>query len=64
MSQEIHQHKMASNKKPVLALGATGLAGICLLRELISSQRRVVVYARNPDKIPHDLASNELLTVL
>jgi putative NADH-flavin reductase len=47
----------------ILVLGATGPAGICLLRELISSNYHIIVYARNPAKIPTDIASQELLTV-
>ncbi|KAF4257657.1 hypothetical protein V6Z90_002619 [Aspergillus fumigatus] len=54
---------MASKSNTILVLGATGPAGICLLRELISSSYHVVVYARNPAKIPNDIASQGLLTV-
>ncbi|PKS10115.1 hypothetical protein jhhlp_001865 [Lomentospora prolificans] len=45
----------------VLVLGATGPAGICLLRELLSRNHATVVYARNPTKIPEDILSNPLL---
>ena len=47
----------------VLVLGATGPAGICLLRELLSRNHATVVYARNPTKIPEDILSNPLLEV-
>ncbi|MBE3048023.1 hypothetical protein IMZ48_37045, partial [Candidatus Bathyarchaeota archaeon] len=48
---------------PVLVFGGTGPAGICLLRELLHRNHATRVYARNPDKIPADLASNPLLEV-
>ncbi|KAL2205705.1 NAD(P)-binding protein [Sarocladium strictum] len=44
----------------VLVLGGTGPAGICLLRELIHRSHSVVVYARNPQKIPEDISSSPL----
>lgn len=47
----------------VLVLGATGPAGICLVRELLYRQYKTVVYARNPAKIPQELSANPLLTV-
>lgn len=47
----------------ILVLGATGPAGICLLRELVYREHLTIVYARNPSKIPEDLASNPLLEV-
>lgn len=47
----------------VLVLGATGPAGICLLRELLYRQHETVAYVRNPSKIPEDLSSNPLLEV-
>lgn len=52
---------MAGSK--ILVLGGTGPAGICLLRELIYNNLATVVYARNPSKIPDDLASNPLIEV-
>ncbi|KAL3475233.1 hypothetical protein BJX99DRAFT_160582 [Aspergillus californicus] len=53
---------MAGTK--ILVLGGTGPAGICLLRELVFRKHEIVVYARNPSKIPEDLASNGLLEVV
>lgn len=47
----------------VLVLGGTGPAGICLLRELLHRRHKVVVFARSPQKVPQDLASNPLLEV-
>lgn len=47
----------------ILVLGATGPAGICLLRELIHRKYATIVYARNPAKIPNDVASSGLITV-
>ncbi|OSS51107.1 hypothetical protein B5807_04458 [Epicoccum nigrum] len=53
---------MAPSK--IFVLGGTGPAGICLLRELLYRHHSVVAYARNPSKIPSDLASNPLLTTI
>ncbi|PSK33494.1 hypothetical protein B9Z65_7381 [Elsinoe australis] len=50
---------MAGQK--ILVLGATGPAGICLLRELIHRQHYTIAYARNPSKIPEDLTSSPYL---
>ncbi|KAJ4349204.1 hypothetical protein N0V95_004787 [Ascochyta clinopodiicola] len=47
-----------------LVLGSTGPAGICLLRELLYRNHPVVAYARNPSKIPTDLSSNPLCSVV
>lgn len=47
----------------VLVLGGTGPAGICLLRELVYRKQTTAVYARNPSKIPNELASNPLIEV-
>jgi putative NADH-flavin reductase len=52
---------MAGTK--ILILGGTGVSGICLLRELVHRNIPAVVYARNPAKIPEDLANNSLLEV-
>jgi putative NADH-flavin reductase len=53
---------MAGDK--ILVLGATGPAGICLLRELLHRRHAIIAYVRNASKIPQDLASNTLLEVL
>ncbi|KAL2810922.1 hypothetical protein BJX63DRAFT_422761 [Aspergillus granulosus] len=53
---------MAGTK--ILVLGGTGPAGICLLRELVYNGLESVVYARNPSKIPEDLATHELIGVI
>ena len=47
----------------VLVLGGTGPTGICLLRELVYRKHAAVVYARNPSKVPKDLASSPLIEV-
>jgi uncharacterized protein YbjT (DUF2867 family) len=47
----------------ILVLGGTGPSGICLLRELVYRKHETIAYARNPSKIPEDLASDELLEV-
>lgn len=52
---------MAGTK--ILVLGGTGPAGICLLRELVYRKHAIIVYARNPSKIPSDLATNPLIEV-
>ncbi|KAL4875457.1 mediator complex subunit 27-domain-containing protein [Aspergillus karnatakaensis] len=48
----------------ILVLGGTGPTGICLLRELVFRNLETVVYARNPSKIPEDLASSPLLEII
>lgn len=47
----------------VLVLGATGPAGICVLRELLHRNIPALAFCRNPGKIPKDLADNVLLEV-
>src|SRR3569833_174228 len=47
----------------ILVFGGTGPTGICLLRELLHRQHPTIAYARNPSKIPQDLALNPLLEV-
>jgi nucleoside-diphosphate-sugar epimerase len=47
----------------VLVIGATGPAGICLLRECLFRNHETVAFVRNPSKIPPELASNKRLTV-
>ncbi|KAK3900511.1 hypothetical protein C8A05DRAFT_45659 [Staphylotrichum tortipilum] len=48
----------------VLVLGGTGPAGICLVRELVFRKHEVVVYARNPSKLPEELVSNPLVEII
>lgn len=52
---------MAGDK--ILIFGATGPAGICLLRELLHRKLPALAYCRNPSKIPKELASDPLLEV-
>lgn len=52
---------MAGDK--ILIFGATGPAGISLLRELVHRKIPALAYCRNPSKIPEDLTSNSLLEV-
>jgi putative NADH-flavin reductase len=52
---------MAGDK--ILVLGATGPAGICLIRELLHRKHATIAYVRNPSKVPQDLASSPLLEV-
>ena len=52
---------MAGDK--ILVFGATGPAGILLLRELLFRNHATIAYVRTPSKIPADLAGNPLLEV-
>lgn len=52
---------MAGDK--VLVLGATGPAGIVLLRELLHREHATIAYVRTPSKIPQDLQNKPLLEV-
>lgn len=45
----------------ILVLGATGPAGICVLRELLLRHHPTVAYVRNASKLPDDLLKNPLL---
>ncbi|KAH6885191.1 hypothetical protein B0T10DRAFT_608413 [Thelonectria olida] len=54
----------SSKLERVLVLGATGPAGICLLRELIHRKYPIVAYARNPSKIPQDISSHPLVKIV
>ncbi|KAK3317389.1 hypothetical protein B0T19DRAFT_290933 [Cercophora scortea] len=53
-----------ATKPRVLVLGATGPAGICVLRELVHREFTAIAYVRNRSKIPADLLSNPLLEVV
>ncbi|RYP79506.1 hypothetical protein DL769_002925 [Monosporascus sp. CRB-8-3] len=48
----------------VLVFGATGPAGICLLRELLFRNHPTIAYVRNPSKIPTELSANPLLEIV
>ncbi|KAH8896373.1 hypothetical protein GQ53DRAFT_15157 [Thozetella sp. PMI_491] len=48
----------------ILALGSTGLGGICLLRELMYRKHPTIAYVRNSSKIPEDISSNPLLEIV
>lgn len=50
--------------KKILVLGATGPAGIVILRELVYRNHATIAYVRNPGKIPADLVNNPLLEVM
>jgi hypothetical protein len=52
---------MAGDK--VLILGATGPAGIVLLREFLHRKHATIAYVRTPSKILQDLTSDPLLEV-
>jgi putative NADH-flavin reductase len=51
------------NSSAILVLGATGPAGICVLREALYRQRPTIAYVRNASKIPDDLRRDSLLEV-
>ncbi|KIM94119.1 hypothetical protein OIDMADRAFT_136749 [Oidiodendron maius Zn] len=53
-----------NSEKGILVLGATGPAGICLLRELLHRGHHAIAYVRNPGKIPLELASSPKLEVI
>ncbi|PNH28058.1 hypothetical protein VD0002_g8553 [Verticillium dahliae] len=48
----------------ILIFGATGPAGICLLRESLFRKHATVAYVRNASKLPDDLTKNPLLEVV
>ncbi|KAI0053132.1 NAD-binding protein [Auriscalpium vulgare] len=48
----------------VVVLGATGPSGLLLVRAALAAQHTVVVYARNPSKLPADLAEHPSVTVI
>ncbi|TFK34827.1 NAD-binding protein [Crucibulum laeve] len=50
----------------ILILGGTGPAGILLIREALDAYKHatLVVYARSPEKIPEDLASNPAVVIV
>jgi len=50
--------------KRILILGATGPTGLVVVREALSRGHSVVVYARNPSKIPDELTANKSLEVV
>jgi hypothetical protein len=56
-----NNHIMAGDK--ILVFGATGPAGLCLLRELRHRRYPAIAYCRNPSKIPNELTSDALLEV-
>ncbi|USP77994.1 hypothetical protein yc1106_05268 [Curvularia clavata] len=48
----------------ILVFGATGPAGICLLRELLYRKHQTIAFVRSPSKIPQDLVSNSFLELV
>jgi putative NADH-flavin reductase len=52
---------MAGDK--ILVFGATGPAGIVLLRELLHRKLPVLAYCRTPSKIPENIFDDPLLEV-
>jgi hypothetical protein len=45
----------------ILVLGATGPAGLCVVREALFRQHPTIAYVRNAGKFPEDLRKNPLL---
>jgi uncharacterized protein YbjT (DUF2867 family) len=48
----------------VVILGATGPCGILLIEEALASKHTVVVYARNPQKLPAHLSKHPDVTIV
>ena len=48
----------------ILVLGGTGAIGLLLIRELLTAEHTVVVYARSPEKLPEDITSNPSVTIV
>jgi putative NADH-flavin reductase len=48
----------------VVILGGTGPAGILLIEEALAAKHTVVVYARNPQKLPEHLAKHLDITIV
>ncbi|KAJ7867425.1 hypothetical protein B0H13DRAFT_2202948 [Mycena leptocephala] len=50
----------------VIVLGATGPSGVLVFKEYLKvySEGTVIIYARNPSKLPADLISNPAVTVV
>jgi len=48
----------------VLVIGATGPAGILLIREALAASHSVVVYARSPGKLPEEIRIHERVTIV
>lgn len=49
--------------KKILILGSTGPTGLLTVRTALEHDLNVTVYARNPSKIPTDLAESPKLKV-
>ena len=47
----------------VLVFGGTGPAGLLIIKEALSAGHTVVIYARSPQKVPQDIASNPSVTI-
>ncbi|KAG9223175.1 hypothetical protein PLEOSDRAFT_1088364 [Pleurotus ostreatus PC15] len=50
----------------ILVFGATGASGIIIVRELLAKLQSptVVIYARSPEKLPEDIATNPQVIVI
>ncbi|GBE78487.1 NAD-P-binding protein [Sparassis latifolia] len=48
----------------LLILGGTGLCGHLLIRDALTASHTVVVYARSPEKLSNDFATNPAVTVI
>ncbi|KAI9436895.1 NAD(P)-binding protein [Lactarius indigo] len=48
----------------VVILGGTGPSGICLIEEALAAKHTIVVYARNPQKLPVHLSKHPEITIV
>lgn len=50
----------------ILCLGATGPSGVLIVRECIAQlpDSQVILYARSPDNLPHDLVNHPNVVVV
>jgi len=51
-------------RKKILLLGATGASGLVTLSRALEADAEVIVYARNPSKIPTSARENPNLTII
>lgn len=50
-------------QKKLLIFGGTGASGVHTVNHALSEGHEVIVYARNPDKLPEETRSNPKLKV-
>lgn len=57
------QHLPFMSPKTFLILGGTGASGILVTERALHNKHRVVLYVRNPAKLPAHISSNSNVTV-